>query len=526
MRYLPRNGALAAALAIAASSLGGCGVNPVTGKSELQFVSEASELQMGQEQYAPTRQGEGGDLNIDPALTQYVREVGAKLAAVSDRKLPYEFVVLDSSVPNAWALPGGKIAVNRGLLPELKNEAELAAVLGHEITHAAARHGAKAQERGTLLQAGLAVAMIGAAATDTNGTLANLALQGAGAGAQMIQMKYGRDQELEADHYGMVYMQRAGYDLGAAVSLQETFVRLSQGKNQGWLDGLFASHPPSQERVTRNQATLAQLGGGKGDLGTERFAAKMAGLRRMKPAFDKYDQALALANKKDFTGARKLAGEAVQMLPREPRFTQLLGDLAMAQKQPGEAVGHYQKAIDLDPGYFGPYLGGGIAQFKLGNKPRAEEWLKKSSALLPTAPAAYYLGSIAKERGDTAGARQLFQAASGSQSEYGQLAAGEFQRMDLAQNPAQYLATAVRLDGAGQPVFLLQNRAQIAITGISITPVVTDAYGNIVQQGATQALRITLKPGETASVASGLAPMSAEQASSIAVRVTAAQPAP
>src|SRR5690606_4232678 len=89
-----------------------CGVNPVTGKQELQFVSEASDLKIGEEHYAPTRQGEGGDFSLDPDLTAYVSEVGQKLAVVSDRKLPYEFVVLNSSVPNAWALPGGKIAVN------------------------------------------------------------------------------------------------------------------------------------------------------------------------------------------------------------------------------------------------------------------------------------------------------------------------------------------------------------------------------------------------------------------------------
>ncbi len=132
--------------ALALLALTACGVNPVTGKREIQFVSEAAELQLGEQQYAPTRQSEGGDFKQLPELTSYVNEIGQKLAAVSDRKLPYEFVVLNSSVPNAWALPGGKIAVNRGLLPELRSEAELAAVLGHEIVHAAARHGAKAQE--------------------------------------------------------------------------------------------------------------------------------------------------------------------------------------------------------------------------------------------------------------------------------------------------------------------------------------------------------------------------------------------
>ena len=149
----------------------------MTGKQELQFVSEASELKIGEQHYAPTRQGEGGDFTLDPELTAYVNEVGQKLAAVSDRKLPYEFVVLNSSVPNAWALPGGKIAVNRGLLTELNNEAELAAVLGHEIVHAAARHGAKAQERGTLLQVGMVAAQVGLATSNVDGNLAGLAIR-------------------------------------------------------------------------------------------------------------------------------------------------------------------------------------------------------------------------------------------------------------------------------------------------------------------------------------------------------------
>jgi len=214
-------------------------------------------------------------------------------------------------------------------------------------------------------------------------------------------------------------------------------VRLAQGHNQSWLEGLFASHPPSEERVARNQATLKELGGGKGDTGAERFAARMASLRKMQPAYDKYDQAMAAVGKKDFTSARKLAGEAAQMLPREARFIQLQGDLAMAQKQPAEAVGYYQKAIALDGDYYGPYVGGGVAQYKLGNRAKAEEWLKKSANLLPTAPAVYYLGSIAKERGDVAGARQLFQAVAGAQNEYGQMATAELQRLDQAQNAAQ-----------------------------------------------------------------------------------------
>ena len=290
------------AVPILGLSLAACGVNPVTGKKEIQFVSEAQELQLGEQNYAPTRQSEGGDLDVLPELTAYVNEVGQKLAAVADRKLPYEFVVLNNSVPNAWALPGGKIAVNRGLLTELKNEAELAAVLGHEIVHAAARHGAKAQERGTLLQAGLAVAQIGAAVGGVDANLAGLVLQGAGVGAQMVQQKYGRDQELESDQYGMKYMKLAGYDPWGAVTLQETFVRLSEAggkKQQSWLEGLFASHPPSQERVEQNKKTAAELGRG-GEVGEERTRRASKPLRRSSPRTTSTTQAMAAARKKDF----------------------------------------------------------------------------------------------------------------------------------------------------------------------------------------------------------------------------------
>src|SRR4030095_12779353 len=103
----------------------------------------------------------GGDYVMDPALTIYVQKVGNRLAEASDRKLPYEFHVLNNSVPKAWALPGGKIAVTRGLLIALKSESELAAVLGHEIVHAAARHSAQQMSRGMIFQGGLLAAPVG-----------------------------------------------------------------------------------------------------------------------------------------------------------------------------------------------------------------------------------------------------------------------------------------------------------------------------------------------------------------------------
>ena len=514
-----------ASICFVTAVLTACGVNPVTGKKEIQFVSEGAELKIGEENYAPTRQAEGGDLTVMPELTTYVNEVGQKLAAVADRKLPYEFTVLNSSVPNAWALPGGKIAINRGLLTELKSEAELAAVLGHEIVHAAARHGAKAQERGTLLQAGLAAAQIGAAIGGVDQTVAGLAIQGAGVGAQLVQQKYGRDHELESDEYGMKYMKLAGYDPTGAITLQETFVRLAESggaKQQSWLEGLFASHPPSPERVEKNKQTAQRLGVG-GDMGQDRYAARTKALRDTKPAYDKYDQALAAARKKDFTSAKSLAADAAKALPKEGRFHELLGEIALAEKQPQAALPHYQKAIELNPNYFGSYLGAGVAQFQAGNKPKAEEWLTKSAQLLPTAPAAYYLGTIAKDRGDLSKAMEHYRAAAGSQSQIGQLAAAEFVRMDLPNNPGNYVGTTGQFDSAGRPILVIQNRAPVALENIQVTPVLVDGSGRVMQQGAPVRVGRTLKSGEQVAADAGLTGLTQQQLQYLRFRVDGAR---
>src|SRR5690606_18677869 len=195
-----------AAVAAAAGALlavgAGCVINPVTGERQLALVSADDEIAIGEQQYFPMRQAQGGDYVVDPELSAYVARVGQRVAAVSDRALPYEFVVLNSSVPNAWALPGGTIAVNRGLLLELDNEAELAAVLGHEIVHAAARHGALAMQRGMLLQGAVLAAAIGS----REGDYSNLVVGAASIGAQLVNQRYGRGAELESDLYGTRYM--------------------------------------------------------------------------------------------------------------------------------------------------------------------------------------------------------------------------------------------------------------------------------------------------------------------------------
>ncbi len=450
--------------------LAGCGTNPVTHKRELQLVSESQEISIGQENYIPARQQQGGDYIIDAELTAYVQSVGNKLAAVADRPLPYEFVVLNDSVPNAWAMPGGKIAFNRGLLYELDSEAELAAVLSHEIVHAAARHGAQKMETGMLLQG--AVMAAGVAAQDNS--YAGLIVGGAQLSSQLISTKFGRDEESEADLYGMRYMKKAGYDPRAAVTLQETFVRLSKDHRSNFIEGLFASHPPSDARVAANKATLAALGEG-GEWGKEIYAQKVGKLKSTQAAYKAYDDGVKALAKGDVKQADALAKQAVAAEPREARFRELQGDIAMKQNRSEEALVHYQQAIDMQPDYFRPYVQKGVALNSLGRHAEAEPLLRRSNELLPTATSHFVLGQIAESRGDADSALQQYGIAAGSNSDVGKASMARLVRLDLPRNPAKYLQAAAQADNMGNVYAVVYNPTGTAVTNVHVRVVHFDA---------------------------------------------------
>ncbi len=474
----------------------GCGTNPVTKEREFQLVSESQEISIGQKNYSPARQSQGGDYVIDPELTAYVQGVGNKLAAVSDRQLPYEFVVLNNSVPNAWAMPGGKIAFNRGLLYELNSEAELAAVLSHEIVHAAARHGAKSMERGVLLQAGIMA--VGLTTQDSN--YANLMVGSAQVGAQLVATKYGRDAESEADLYGMQYMKKAGYDPAAAVALQETFVRLSKDKKSNFLQGLFASHPPSDERVAANKATLSQLGAG-GEWGKEIYAQKVGKLKATQAAYKAYDDGVKALAKKDIPGATTLAKQAIAGEPREARFQDLLGDIALSQKKLPDALGYYENSIKMQSDYFKPHIQSGIALYNSGRKAEAEHHLTRSIELLPNAPGYYYLGEIAEGRGDIDSALKNYEAASGSNSEVGKASSERLVRLDMPRNPGNYLRAAPRMDSSGNLYAVVENPTPLAVGRVKVHAVRLDAKtGRTVSQSGQFTITSGIASGKQGQV--------------------------
>lgn len=450
-----------------------CSTNPVTGKRELQITSEAAELSMGKKMYQPLQQQSGGIYTLDLALNRYVQQVGMRLAAVSHRPdLPYEFVVLNNSTPNAWALPGGKIAINRGLLVELRDEAALAAVLGHEIVHVTAKHSARQQDNAMLM--GLGVQLIGV--STRNNKYGQLIGQGANLGGAAIMSRYGRDDELESDFYGMQYMADAGYDPEAAVELQETFVRLSAGHQTDWLSGLFASHPPSAQRVQANRARALALNAG-GTRNQAAYQRAIAALMRDKPAYDHYDEAKqALADKQAAT-AQRLAQQAIALQPKESLFHELYGLALQQQRKPDAALRAFDQAIALNDALFSHYLYRGLLLKDLNRTTQASQDLQHSLRLLPTSVAQQNLGEIARSNGDTAQAMQYFKAVASSPNAYQHDAQVALAEMSLPAAPANYFGTELQLSSNGELLARIQNLSPIAVRAVSASVLVRSPTG-------------------------------------------------
>jgi predicted Zn-dependent protease len=230
-------------------ALGACATNPVTGKKDVVTISEAQEIELGRKMHPQILQQYGR--YDDEALQGYVTTVGQRLAATSHRpKLEYTFTVLDSPDVNAFALPGGYVYITRGIMAYLNSEAELAAVLGHEIGHVTARHSVRQQAGATA--AGVGAAVVGI--LTGSGDLANVANM---AGSALVS-GYGRDMELEADQLGAEYLNRIGFEPEAMIDvvrllknqeMLEVQMARQEGREPRVYHGLFASHPDNDTRL-------------------------------------------------------------------------------------------------------------------------------------------------------------------------------------------------------------------------------------------------------------------------------------
>lgn len=244
-------------------SLGSCAVNPATGGANLVLMTENREKEIGAEEHEKVLASQ--PIYEDEELLAYVREVGNKVAAVSHRpELGYTFTILDSPDINAMALPGGYVYVNRGLLTYMNSEAELAAVIAHEIGHITARHAVQLQARGALANAAATVGGFVTAVATGSGYAGSQISQVASIWAQTGLSGFGREMELEADSLGAEYLLNAGYDPSAVIDVvtvlknQEDFNRLVTGSGGGY-HGLFATHPRNDTRLQQAIASVGAL---------------------------------------------------------------------------------------------------------------------------------------------------------------------------------------------------------------------------------------------------------------------------
>ncbi len=226
----------------------GCATNPVTGKKELNLISESQELALGQQTDVEIRQQYG--VYGDAGLNAYVQTVGRSLAPYTHRPhLDYQFAVLDTSVVNAFAVPGGYIYVTRGILALMGSEAELAVVLGHELGHVNARHSVHRMSEMMLVQVGLAV---GSVLSETFAEISGLA----GVGVQLLFLKYSRDDERQADALGIDYARKGTYNPGEMIDFFSSLEKLGDLSGGHALPGFLSTHPLTGERIDRVRQML------------------------------------------------------------------------------------------------------------------------------------------------------------------------------------------------------------------------------------------------------------------------------
>jgi predicted Zn-dependent protease len=226
-----------------------CAVNPVSGRPELMLLSEADEINLGRETDRQVVEEHG--IYKDAELSAYLAAFCRRLGKVSHRpNLDYQFKILDASVVNAFAVPGGYVYFTRGILASLNNEAELAGVMGHEIGHITARHSAQQYSKAQFAQMTLGV---GSAVADAVGfsSLSGLIQLGAG----MLFLRFSRDNERQADSLGVEYASRANYDASRLADFFQTLERMNPGSDRSGLPGWFSTHPSPEDRL---QAVNAQ----------------------------------------------------------------------------------------------------------------------------------------------------------------------------------------------------------------------------------------------------------------------------
>jgi predicted Zn-dependent protease len=345
----------------AAGLMSGCATNPVTGKQQLMLLSEDQEIQIDKKNSPHQFSADYGKAQ-DKVLNNYINNTGKKMATHTHRaNMPYSFRAVNATYVNAYAFPGGSIAVTRGILLSLENEAELAALLGHELGHVNARHTAQQMSKGVLTQA--VVGGISVLAGTQGGMYGQLASQLGTISAGALLASYSRDNEREADALGMRYMVRTGYGSQGFVGLMDLLQSLGKHKPNA-MELMFATHPMSEERYKTavNTANTKYKSAQKQPLYRERYMDNTARLRAKKGAIEEMQK----------------------------------GDKEMAKRKYGDAEAHYRKALKLAPNDYAGLVMMSTCQLVQKKYPAGRRYAEKAKKVYPQEAKAYHLAGFAK----------------------------------------------------------------------------------------------------------------------------------
>jgi len=380
----------------AAGYMVGCATNPVTGKSQLMLISEEQEIQIDRQNSPHQFSADFGPVQ-DERLNNYIDRTGKAMGAKTHRpNFPYSFRAVNATYVNAYAFPGGSIAVTRGILLAIDNEAELSALLGHELGHVNARHTAQQMSKGMLTQA--VVGGVSVLAGTQGAALGSMASQLGAIGAGALLASYSRDNEREADALGMAYMVEVGYSPKGMVGLMEVLQSLSKHQPSA-IELMFATHPMSEERYqTAVQTANSKY---KSDLNRplyrDRYLDNTARLRAQKGAIEELQKGQKEMGKKNFTQAETHFRRALKKAPNDYVGLVMMSADKMLQKNWVVGAQYAEMAQKAYPQEAQAYHLSGFAKIQLKNYEGAYEEFKTYERVLPGNPNTIFFRGYAQE---------------------------------------------------------------------------------------------------------------------------------
>ncbi|WP_242464568.1 M48 family metalloprotease [Halorhodospira abdelmalekii] len=417
----------ASASAVLAPQLYGCATDPVTGRPRLMLMSEEEEIAIDK-QHAPHQFSNDYGLLRDEQVVGYVGEVGQAVAEVSHRPhMPYSHNVVNANYVNAYTFPGGTMACTRGIMVEMENEAELAALLGHETGHVTARHTARRQTSAIMTAALLGGVGIAAAQSERLAGYSNLVYAVSAVGATVLLAHYSRENEREADDLGLDYMAQSGQNPQGMVDLMQMLVNMS-GRQPTALETMFSTHPMSEERFkTAQREAQARSGALERDRGRERYMDNTASLRRIKPAIKEMQAGEAQMARGNHAQAEAHFASALEQVPDDYPGLLLMAKAKSAQEKHQEARRYLDQAREVYPQEGQAVHLSGINALALNQPERAVDHFERYERILPGNPNTAFLKGVAFEgmgrQRDAAEHYERYLRQIGTQTEQGQYAA-------------------------------------------------------------------------------------------------------